>query len=476
MASQIPIPTATDNCLGTVKGTTTSPLNYNAVGTYTITWNYVDASGNNTTQLQTVNVIASPLNAVTFTDAQFTYDGNTHPLQVANLPTGATVTYSANNTSVNAGTYVVTATVTPSASSPNCSPVVLTANLVINKAAQQITFGAIPVKTLGANNSFNLTATSSSNLPVTYTFTYTSALPPATVTAAGAVTMLRSGQGTITAQQAGNSNYLPATDVSQLLVILNNNIDVKRITLGTKVFDNPGKTIYHLLSCGETNPNVSILNESGATITPSANFTIQTPKPGIYTQNATITSQDGSISAVYSITVEKPFGFFDIVHQKFNNVLLVNNNPQTNGGYEFVAYQWFKNGQLIGTGQYYSAGESISTTLDPTADYSVKMTTKDGKVLQTCTSKITFTKKLEAKLYPNPIQTGKVITVEADFPEEELQNMQISLYSATGQLVKVVQSSSVKTEIQLPPTTESSMYLVVLETPNVKKSFKVIVK
>nr|WP_199000327.1 T9SS type A sorting domain-containing protein [Flavobacterium sp. ASV13] len=476
LASQIPIPTATDNCVGTVNGTTTSPLNYNAVGTYTITWNYVDASGNNTTQLQTVNVIASPLNAVTFTDAQFTYDGNTHPLQVANLPTGATVTYSANNTSVNAGTYVVTATVTPSASSPNCSPVVLTANLVINKAAQQITFGAIPVKTLGANNSFNLTATSSSNLPVTYTFTYTSALPPATVTAAGAVTMLRSGQGTITAQQAGNSNYLPATDVSQLLVILNNNIDVKRITLGTKVFDNPGKTIYHLLSCGETNPNVSILNESGATITPSANFTIQTPKPGIYTQNATITSQDGSISAVYSITVEKPFGFFDIVHQKFNNVLLVNNNPQTNGGYEFVAYQWFKNGQLIGTGQYYSAGESISTTLDPTADYSVKMTTKDGKVLQTCTSKITFTKKLEAKLYPNPIQTGKVITVEADFPEEELQNMQISLYSATGQLVKVVQSSSVKTEIQLPPTTESSMYLVVLETPNVKKSFKVIVK
>ncbi|MFH6995523.1 T9SS type A sorting domain-containing protein [Flavobacterium sp. FlaQc-48] len=476
LASQIAIPTATDNCAGTLNGTTTDPLTYNAVGTYVITWKYDDGHGNITTQAQTVKVTASPLNLVTFANAQATYNGNAHPLQVANLPTGASVVYSANNSSTNAGTYSVTATITRSASTPNCSGIVLTANLVIAKAAQQITFNAIPVKTLGVNNTFNLTGVSSSGLPVDYTFTYVAALAPASVSTTGVVNMLTSGSVIITAHQAGNGNYLPATDVSQLLVILNNNIDVKRITLGTKVFDNPGKTIYHLLSCGDTNPNVTILNESNATITPAANFTIQTPKPGIYNQNVTITSQDGTASAVYSITVEKPFGFFDIVHQKFNNVLLVNNNPQTNGGYEFVAYQWFKNGQLIGTGQYYSAGDNIGANLDPTADYSVKMTTKDGKVLQTCTSKITFTKKPEAKLYPNPIETGKVITVEADFPEEELQNMQISLYSATGQLIKVVQSSSVKTEIQLPPTAESSMYLVVLETPNVKKSFKVIVK
>jgi len=39
-----------------------------------------------------------------------------------------------------------------------------------------------------------------------------------------------------------------------------------------------------------------------------------------------------------------------------------------------------------------------------------------------------------------------------------------------------VKSSTVKTEIQLPPSTEGNIYLVVLETANVKKSFKVIVK
>ncbi|MHC0442577.1 T9SS type A sorting domain-containing protein [Flavobacterium sp. 3-210] len=476
LTSEIAIPTATDNCAGVINGTTTDPLTYNVVGTYVITWKYADASGNSTTQTQTVKVLDSPISAVTLSNAEFTYDGNPHSLQVANLPTGATVTYSANNISTNAGTYAVTATITPSASSPNCSTIVLTANLVIKKASQQITFGAIPVKTLGANNNFNLVATSSAGLPITFTSTYSSALPPATVSATGAVTMLRSGQVLITAQQAGNSNYLPATDVSQLLVILNNNIDIKSITIGSKVFENPGKTINYLLPCGDNNPTVSIVNESNATITPSLNFTLQTPKPGIYTQNATITSEDGSTSATYSITVEKPFGFYDIVHQKFNNVLLVNNNPQTNGGYEFVSYQWFKNGQLVGTGQYYSAGNDTSSTLDANADYMVKMTTKDGKVLQTCSTKIKLTNSLQAKLYPNPVEVGKMLTVEADFPQEEVEKMQISLYSVTGKLIKTVQSSTVVTEIQLPETTESNMYLVVLETPNSKKSFKVIVK
>jgi hypothetical protein len=131
---------------------------------------------------------------------------------------------------------------------------------------------------------------------------------------------------------------------------------------------------------------------------------------------------------------------------------------------------------LIGTGQYYTAGNESNNVLDPTASYSVKMTTKDGKVLQTCGSTITVQNSLQAKLYPNPIEVGKVLTVEADFPAEDLANMQISLYSVSGKLVKTVQSSSVITEIQLPATTESNMYLVVLESANIKKSFKVIVK
>ncbi|MBF4483580.1 T9SS type A sorting domain-containing protein [Flavobacterium sp. CSZ] len=479
-AAQIPVPTATDNCAGIIKATTTSPLSYTAVGTYTITWTYDDGHGNTSSQNQTINVTASSLDQVTFSNAEYTFDGNLHSLQVENLPAGASVAYtitpaaSTQNGAINAGIYTVTAIVSPSASTPNCLPITLTAQLTINKAPQQITFDAIPAKILGANNNFNLEATSSSGLPIRYSFTYTSALPPANVSAIGLVNLLRSGDLVIVAHQDGNENYLPAANVEQVLVIKNNDITIPKITLGSKVYQNPAKEIKYLMECGENNPNVAFSNETGATFTPSANFTITTPKPGIYTQNVTVTSQDGTATAMYALTIEKPFGFYDIVHQKFNNVLLINNNPQTNGGYEFVSYQWFKNGQLVGTGQYYSAGDDLANSLDTSADYSVKMTTKDGKTLQTCSAKITTQKSLVARLYPNPIQTGQVITVEADFPAEELENMQISLYSVSGQLIKTLKSSTVRTEVQLPDA-ESNMYVVVIETANIKKTLKVIV-
>ncbi|TDO73284.1 putative secreted protein (Por secretion system target) [Flavobacterium chryseum] len=482
LSSEISIPTATDICVGSITATTTNPLNYTVEGNYTITWSYSDGNGNTSSQNQTIHVLASPLNQVTFSDAEFTFDGNLHTVQVANLPAGASVTYTTNpatgivNGATNAGVYTVTATVSPSVSTPNCSPITLTAQLTIKKATQQITFGPLAARILGINNNFNLNANSNSGLAIRYSFTYTSALPPANVSATGLVNLLRSGQITITAHQDGNANYLPAADVSQVLVIKNNDVTISQINIGNQVFQNPPKDLTYLMSCGESNVNVVIANTTNATITPSANFTITPPKPGIYTQNVTITSEDGSSTANYTIKVEKPFGFFDIVRQKFNNVLLVNNNPLTNGGYEFVSYQWFKNGVLVGTGQYYTAGNESGNVLDTSAVYSVKMTTKDGKVLQTCGATIALQNSFQAKLYPNPIETGKIITVEADYPAEELENMQITLYSVSGQLIKTVKSSTVITEIQLPPTTEGNIYLVVLETANVKKSFKVIVK
>ncbi|RYD97014.1 MAG: T9SS type A sorting domain-containing protein [Sphingobacteriales bacterium] len=482
-SAEIAIPTATDTCAGIINATTTSPLNYSVQGSYVITWTYNDGNGNTATQNQNVNVLASPLSAVTFSNANVTYDGTVHTIQVANLPVGANVAYTTTpasgtlNGAVNAGTYTITAIINPSTAAPNCSPVTLTATLTIAKAVQQITFDPIPVKVLGTNNTFNLDAFSSSGLPIRYTFTYTSPLPPATVSATGQVTMLRTGQGIVTAHQDGNNNYLPAADVSQILTIMNNNADLTKLTIGGVVYNNPPKQIIHLMLCGENSINITSVNNSNATISPSANFNLPLPRPGIYNQTITVTSQDGSVVNKYNITIIKPFSFYDIVRQKFNNVLLVNNNPQTNGGYDFVGYEWFKNGQSIGKGQYYSAGNSENNVLDNTADYMVKLTTRDGQVLQTCSDKVVLQNTLEAKLYPNPIESGKVVTVEADFPEDEIKDMQISLYSISGQLIKTLKSSTVKTEVQLPDSsTDGNMYLVVIETASFKKSLKVIVK
>ncbi len=47
-------PTATDNCAGTIIGTTTDPLSYGSQGTHLITWIFDDGNGNSVTQTQTV--------------------------------------------------------------------------------------------------------------------------------------------------------------------------------------------------------------------------------------------------------------------------------------------------------------------------------------------------------------------------------------------------------------------------------------
>jgi hypothetical protein len=55
-SASITAPTATDNCAGTITGTTTSPLTYNTQGTFLVTWTYNDGNGNSSTQTQTVVV------------------------------------------------------------------------------------------------------------------------------------------------------------------------------------------------------------------------------------------------------------------------------------------------------------------------------------------------------------------------------------------------------------------------------------
>jgi hypothetical protein len=49
-------PSATDNCSGTVTGTTTDPTVFNDQGNYTITWTFADGNGNSTSADQTVIV------------------------------------------------------------------------------------------------------------------------------------------------------------------------------------------------------------------------------------------------------------------------------------------------------------------------------------------------------------------------------------------------------------------------------------
>ena len=485
LASDVPVPTATDNCGGTVTVTNDASFPISTQGTTVITWTYEDENGNISTQTQNINVLVSPIAGVTFNDATVTYDGSVHTIAVNNLPTDASVSYSTApstgtpNGATDAGTYTITAIVTPPATAVNCDPITLTASLTIDQAPQTIDFDALPVMMLEDDPDFQLQATASSGLPVEYTYTYTAANPPATVTPAGWVSLLTSGSIDITAAQPGNSNYLPATPVTQTLQINSRDASAHSVNIAGVTYDEPESEIYYLIECSDDQDQVSVdfETETNATVNPSHNFTMETPTPGIYRQEVVITSQDGSTTQTYMVVIEKMFPFFEIVEQKFDNVLLVNNNPTNNGGYRFVDYEWYQNGQFLGNEQYYSAGPNTTDNLDPDADYYVRMELENGDILQTCIGNVTLVHDFSASIFPNPNESGKQLNVEIDEVQISAENpLAIQLYSLQGIEVGNWRTNRNITTINLPEILAAGVYIVKCTAGRNTRTFKLIIE
>ena len=157
---------------------------------------------------------------VTLGNLAQTYTGSALAASATTVPAGLTVNLAYNPASpVNVGSYIVTATVADANYTGTA-----TGTLVISKASQQITFA--PPPSLGPLKdlaSISLAAAASSGLPVTLTM---DAGSPATLNnTAGSYSLSGFGStGTITlrANQAGDANYLAATEVVRTLDVEKN--------------------------------------------------------------------------------------------------------------------------------------------------------------------------------------------------------------------------------------------------------------
>ncbi|PYS57406.1 MAG: hypothetical protein DMF74_26130, partial [Acidobacteria bacterium] len=113
----------------------------------------------------------------------------------------------------------------------------------IAKANQTITFGALANKTFG-DVDFNVSATASSGLPVSFTATGNCTIAGNTVHLTGA------GSCTITASQPGNANFNAATDVPQSFNIAKANQTITFGALANKTFGDPDFNVSATASSG----------------------------------------------------------------------------------------------------------------------------------------------------------------------------------------------------------------------------------
>ena len=140
-----------------------------------------------------------------------TYDGSAKSALVSTTPGGLSVALTYNGSATpptDAGSYTIVATVTQPGYVGSTS-----GTLIVSKATQSISFGAIPTQTLGVAP-FTLAATASSGLPITYVISS----GPATVSG---TTLTITGVGTVVveAQQAGDANRSAATPVLQSFIV-----------------------------------------------------------------------------------------------------------------------------------------------------------------------------------------------------------------------------------------------------------------
>jgi len=135
------------------------------------------------------------------------------------------------------------------------------------------------------------------------------------------------------------------------------------------------------------------------------------------------------------------FGGTDaLVQQRWDDVVVVNNNPETNGGHNFVSFQWYKNGVLIpgATNQYYQEVGGLN------GEYAVELIAETDNGLVTFkTCDMFFVSENLMKVYPVPARTQESVTIEAKLTDEQLKGAVLDIYDAKGAFVKQVEVNDI---------------------------------
>lgn len=278
---------------------------------------------------------------------------------------------------------------------------------------------------------------------------------------------------TITADY-GDEGTAATTSTPFLLKNESFDADIHTLTVnGTTITPDENGTYIAPLQCGTASAEINITAHPQATITingeSSSTTTIDTQIGGRYDIDITITSQSGENSSTSKLLLYKLPD--NIIYKRWNDVLVVINNPDNNGGLQFSDYKWYINGQKADcTEQYIYLPEGITTT----DRYSVELTTTDGITLTSCEQ--TFpTESDDIRLYPTIVSSEAAInlyiksgTATSDKPST-LYISDMNGRTTTQQVTR--EYNTIKA-----PRTEGSYIIKVVTSDGKQARFKIRVK
>lgn len=178
----------------------------------------------------------------------------------------------------------------------------------------------------------------------------------------------------------------------------------------------------------------------------------------------------GSVALIYRsmATTEMPFAFTllypsSVLEQAWNDVVAVLTHDY-NGGYDFMAFQWYENGQLL-------SGENRSYIYRPLqmgAEYSALLTETDGTQMMTCP--LVARPQTDITLYPTIVSPGQQIHCRVT------EKAEWTLYDALGRRLERQALTPGDNTLQAPLAT--GIYILRIHTTASKddKQYKLFVQ
>ena len=176
-------------------------------------------------------------------------------------------------------------------------------------------------------------------------------------------------------------------------------------------------------------PETGTINNGTATFaTPSA--------PGDY--NAVITIDGCDYDIVVRVPMSSQYnysGTLPLMDQRWDDVVVVNCNPATNGGHTFVGFQWYHNGVAIPGATYSNYQDKGGLNGYYSVELTEYITDASGNSYLVTYMTCDYTPDYGAgnvKVYPVPANVRQEITIELDLTSEELEGAVLDIFSVTG--------------------------------------------
>jgi hypothetical protein len=162
------------------------------------------------------------------------------------------------------------------------------------------------------------------------------------------------------------------------------------------------------------------------------------------------------------------------------HTLVANNNRTTNGGYRFLHYTWYKDGQSVKEGSHEEHGGSYYTggaDLDPAAEYTVKVVDDKGKVYFSCPYRyLPLPEAVNVSVYPNPVARNTKANIRVETGDVALLNQaSVEMYDLQGQYIgKMNLAGQAFMPLDLP--SKPGVYILKFRAKEYVKTLKVMVE